>query len=58
MYLYYMEFTFFKSVFNIMTLTVEGFRQAVLALDSSLNPDKRCSAIAEIFDQLTDNGNS
>ncbi len=57
MYLYYMEFSFFKGVFNIMTLTVEGFRQAVLDLDSSLNPDQRCNELAKLCDQLTDNGN-
>ena len=59
MYLYYVEFSFFKSVFNIMAeaLTVEGFREAVLALDPDLPIENRPNEINKICDQLTNNGN-
>ena len=57
MYLYYMEFSFFKSVFMTQTIG-EAFREAVLALPSNLSPEKRRGEIAKILDQfLKDNEN-
>ncbi len=55
-YLYYMEFSFFKSVFMTQTIG-EAFRAAVLTLPSNLSPEKRLDEIANILDQLTNNGN-
>jgi hypothetical protein len=55
MYLYYVEFSFFKSVFMTQTIG-EAFREAVLALSSDLSPEKRRGEIAKILDQFTDDG--